>query len=177
MIDNYEIPYISHVLHILYWISVSRTPTETRMTCEYDWSLWSIVTGMWSVRKPELPVNMTDTCQLAVKYIRYPVGVQSVLAMQQQRPESPMNRMIDSYEILYHRSHGYIPKCNLKTFLYPKLSYFLFRAAVFIHLKSPFAAHFKLCKLSFVIVKSGRLCVRVPVGGVGGCLCTCIVCA
>ena len=48
------------------------------------------------MRKPELPVNMTDTCQLAIKYIRCPVGVQSVLAIQQQRLESPMNPMIVS---------------------------------------------------------------------------------
>ena len=55
-------------------------------------------------------------------------------------------------------------KYNLKPFLFP---HFLVCAALFIHLKSLFVAHFKLCKLSFV--QSECSCVQVPV-----CVCVCV---
>ena len=56
---------------------------------------------------------------------------------------------------------------KVKQYCYKTVPRFLFRAAVFTHLKSLFAARFKLCKLSFVLSECS--CVRACV-----CACACV---
>ena len=73
-------------------------------------------------------------------------------------------------EHFYYRWFGMVGGWGVGGWEGVDLSCFQFHAAVFIYFKSLFAAHFKLCKLSFVL----SVCLCVVVVMVCVCLCVCV---